>query len=322
MYHYSMSNLDNIVIIKQNIHGQETWRYAGQVLQHTPDALLIEAHFNREDTLFQGILLKKDDPFIEAYYTRRWFNIFEMHDRDSGAIKGWYCNVARPAVLADGMLSYVDLALDLLVYPDGRWLLLDEDEYAELQVSAEEHNKAQAAVETLKQLFSLGAGFRLEQIFPTTDPYEARLKTAIAEHDWQVEHLSYDQSTHSVAEAAHVAGVTSQDFVKNICMIAPDGQLVVAIVKGEDRVSAANVAEALGIDGIPRLATAEEILARTRYPVGGTPSFGFDALFVMDERTFEKPLVYTGGGSPTALVRADPHELLRANGGLTASIRK
>ena len=312
----------DITIIKQNINGQETWRYAGQVLQRTPDALLIEAHFNREDTLFQGILLKKGDTFIEAYYTRRWFNIYEMHDRESGLVKGWYCNVTLPPALADGTLSYVDLALDLLVYPDGHWLLLDEDEYEALEVSAEEHTQALNAVEELKRLFSLGAGFRLAQIFPVTDPYEARLKTIIAENGWQVEHLSFDQSTHSVAEAAQAAGVTPQDFVKNICLIAPDGQLVVAIVKGEDRVSAANVAEALGMDGTPRLATAEEILARTGYPMGGTPSFGFDALFVMDERTFDKPLVYTGGGSPTALVRADPHELQRANGGLTAGIRK
>jgi hypothetical protein len=311
-----------ITIIKQNLQEQETWRYSGQVLQRTPDAVLIEATFNREDSVFQGIPLIKGDLFIEAYYTRRWFNIFEMHDRDSGAVKGWYCNVTRPALLADGTLTYVDLALDLLVYPDGHWLLLDEDEYQALQVSAEEHAQALNAVEELKRLFSLGAGFRLEHIFPVTDPYEARLKTTIAEHGWQIEHLTFDQSTHSVAEAAHAAGVTPQDLVKNICMIAPDGQLVVAIVKGEDRVSAVYIAEALGLDGVPRLATAEEILARTGYPMGGTPSFGFEALFVMDERTFEKPLVYTGGGSPTALVRADPHELQRANGGLTASIRK
>ena len=33
------------------------------------------------------------------------------------------------------------------------------------------------------------------------------------------EHLVFHQSTRSVAEAAEAAGVTPQDFVKNICMI-------------------------------------------------------------------------------------------------------
>src|SRR3989304_3808039 len=86
----------------------------------------------------------------------------------------------------------------------------------------------------------------------------------------------------------------------------------VGIVRGEDRVSPALVAEALGLEGKPRLATAEEILARTGYPMGGTPSFSFDALFVMDEHAFEKPVVYTGGGSPRPLACANPYELLRA----------
>jgi len=103
----------DITIIKQNLQEQEVWRYRGRILRQTSAAFLIEAPFNREDTVFEGIPLKKGDPFIEAFYTRRWFNIFEMHDRDSGAIKGWYCNVTRPAVLTDAALSAVDLALDL-----------------------------------------------------------------------------------------------------------------------------------------------------------------------------------------------------------------
>ncbi len=313
---------DAVTIIKQNPQREESWRYTGRVLKQTADAVLVQASFNREDSVFEGIPLKKGDPFIEAFYSRRWFNIFEMRDRDSGLTKGWYCNVTRPAVFSDGTIAYADLALDLLVYPNGAWKLLDEDEYAALDLSAADQAQAQQAVTDLQRLFSLGADFELATIFPVTDPYEARLKTVIARNGWQVEHLTFDQSTHSVAEAAAVLGVTPQDLVKNICLMAPDGRLVVAIVRGEDRVSPALVAEALGLDGKPRLATAEEILARTGYPMGGTPSFGFDALFVMDEHTFEKPVVYTGGGSPSALARANPYELLRANRGLTAAIRK
>lgn len=317
-----MSPSEEIIVIKQNVEEQETWRYSGQVLQRTADALLITARFNREDLLFQGILLKHGDPFIEAYYSRRWFNIFELRDRDNGATKGWYCNLSRPAKFFDGSISYVDLALDYLVYPDGRWLLLDEDEYARLKLAESDHRQVQQAVEELKTLFSLGAGFRLDQIFPVLDPYEARLRTLIAQNGWKIEHLSFEESTHSVAEAARVVHAEPEDLVKNICLITPDDRLVVAIVKGEDRVSVENAAYALGLDGKPRLATAEEILARTGYPMGGTPSFGFDALFLMDERVFEKEVVYTGGGSPSSLAKADPRELLRANRGITAHLRK
>ncbi|MRR32832.1 DUF402 domain-containing protein, partial [bacterium] len=149
----------DITIIKQNSHGEETWRYTGQVLKQTADAILIQARFNREDSVFEGIPLKKGDPFIEAFYTRHWFNVFEMRDRESSLVKGWYCNVSRPAVINDSTIAYADLALDLLVYPNGDWKLLDEGEYAALDLSAADQAQAQQAVSDLQRLFSLGADF-------------------------------------------------------------------------------------------------------------------------------------------------------------------
>lgn len=154
------------------------------------------------------------------------------------------------------------------------------------------------------------------------NPYLGKLRLYIDLHHLNVEQLVFEQSCHSVAEAAAAAGVEPEDFVKNICLIARDGRLIVAIVKGEDRVSPANVAAALGLDAAPRMAGADEILERTGYPCGGTPSFGFEAEFFMDERVFEKAIVYTGGGDENALVRADPRELQRANGAIVAYLRK
>lgn len=151
---------------------------------------------------------------------------------------------------------------------------------------------------------------------------EMRLRAYIHEHGIRAEHLSFATSCHSVSEAAAAVNARTEDFVKNICLIGPDGRLIVAIVKGEDRVSPANVAEALGLEGNPRLATAAEIESLSGYPCGGTPSFGFEALFVMDERVFEREQVYTGGGSDTSLVRANPDELRRANQGIIACVRK
>ncbi len=160
---------------------------------------------------------------------------------------------------------------------------------------------------------------RTEQL---SNQYLDKIRECIAVHQIEAEHLVFEKSCHSVAEAAEAAGAQPDDFVKNICLIAPDGRLIVAIVKGEDRVSPANVAAALGLAAKPRLASVEEILARTGFPCGGTPSFGFEAEFYMDERVFEKEQVYTGGGDENALVRADPRELQRANRGIIACLRK
>ena len=146
--------MTEITVIKLNLKGQETWRYTGQVRERQPGALILEAAFNRPDTPFHDILLKKGDVFIEGYYADRWYNVFEIHDRDDGSLKGWYCNVAFPAEIEESTIRYVDLALDLLVYPDGRQLVLDEDEFADLALDPV--NQARAR-EALHELMALGA---------------------------------------------------------------------------------------------------------------------------------------------------------------------
>jgi predicted RNA-binding protein associated with RNAse of E/G family len=144
-----------ITVIKRNFQGQETWRYNGMLTRRDGAALHLEAPFNGEDSPFMGTVIKHGDRFVETYYTDRWYNIFEIHDRDDDALKGWYCNVGRPAVFdADNVISYVDLALDLWVAPDGTQTVLDEDEFAALNLDAETQSQARAALEELKARFA------------------------------------------------------------------------------------------------------------------------------------------------------------------------
>jgi protein associated with RNAse G/E len=148
-------------VIKLDIRGKETWRYRGRVLRQDAQSILIEAFFNRNDLPFHGITLARGDRFIEQYYRDRWYNIDEVHDPVSGALKAWYCNVARPAVITADSISYIDLALDLLVYPDGRQRVLDEDEFEALDLSIEDHKSALRALAELKTLFKMPKVFDL-----------------------------------------------------------------------------------------------------------------------------------------------------------------
>lgn len=142
-----------IAVIKRNLAGEETWRYTGQVLEVLPDGIILEAYFNRPDTPFHGILLGQGDRFVETYYTGRWYNIFEMHAREDGTLKGWYCNICLPVEIEAESISWVDLALDLLVYPDGKQLILDEDEFAELPLTPQQREKCLEALAALQRSF-------------------------------------------------------------------------------------------------------------------------------------------------------------------------
>ncbi|PIZ51084.1 hypothetical protein COY27_04790 [Candidatus Woesearchaeota archaeon CG_4_10_14_0_2_um_filter_33_13] len=151
--------------------------------------------------------------------------------------------------------------------------------------------------------------------------YEEKLKAYMKEKHIFGEHLSFEQSCHSVEEAAKAANTNTDDFVKNICMIDSNGNLIVAIVKGEDRASTSRVEKALNIER-PRTATPEEILQKTGFPCGGTPSFGYTATFLVDPRVMDKEVVYSGGGSENSLVKISSKELLKANNGKVVRVRK
>ena len=151
--------------------------------------------------------------------------------------------------------------------------------------------------------------------------YEQRLRAYIQKQYILAEHLSLDQPCHSVAEAARAVNASPEELVKNICLLDSDDQLITAIVKGEDRVSVSRIAKTLQREGL-RLATPEEILEKTGYPCGGTPSFGYLATFLIDPKVMEREQVFTGGGSETSLVKIQTEELVRANQGTIFRIRQ
>ena len=126
-----------IKVQKKNPAGEVTYEYEGVLLSRDGNSITLEALFNREDMPFMDVVLKKGDRFVEHYYTDRWYNIFAVYDRDNGEIKGWYCNIGKPAVIDDGVVSYVDLALDLWVSVNGKQTVLDEDEFEKLDLNEE-----------------------------------------------------------------------------------------------------------------------------------------------------------------------------------------
>ncbi|OGO76244.1 MAG: hypothetical protein A3K41_13605 [Chloroflexi bacterium RIFOXYD12_FULL_57_15] len=120
---------EKIVVDKLSPQGELKWRYEGEVIERGDGWLRLEAFFDRDEVSFMDVSLKRGDRFVETYYRERWYNIFEIHDRDDDALKGWYCNVTRPAKFVDGRVEYVDLFLDLWVSANGVQTVLDEDEF-------------------------------------------------------------------------------------------------------------------------------------------------------------------------------------------------
>jgi protein associated with RNAse G/E len=145
--------MGKISVIKLDYAGQETYQYEGILLQSLAHTIIIEAFFDREEIQVEDLTLKKGDRFVEYYFDDRWYNIFEIHDQSGQKIKGWYCNICHPAEFQNGRVLYRDLALDLLVYPDGRQSVLDQNEFNTLPLQTDVKNRAQGSLSDLRGLF-------------------------------------------------------------------------------------------------------------------------------------------------------------------------
>ncbi|MBI2572466.1 hypothetical protein HYV86_01290 [Candidatus Woesearchaeota archaeon] len=152
------------------------------------------------------------------------------------------------------------------------------------------------------------------------NPYEEQLKVYLQKHHLKAQHFSFTQSCHSVAEAAETVGASPSDFIKSICCTSKTGDFIVCILKGEDKLDLKKVKVLAGCD--VSIAKPEVVLEKTGYPVGGTPPIGYVATFYIDQQVMEKDAVYGGGGSPQALVRIAPVEMINLNNGKVVDIRQ
>jgi len=139
-----------ITVIKNDHAGRETWRYQGRVLARGATWVKLEAFFNRPDVAAGYHTFRRGDRFVEWFFSDRWYNIFQMYDAGDDRLKGWYCNVTRPARLGEREIVADDLALDLFIAPGGAITVLDEDEFAALPLDEATRRAAREAVETLR----------------------------------------------------------------------------------------------------------------------------------------------------------------------------
>jgi len=145
--------MGKIKIIKQDYLGHDVWEYSGTLVQRHKNKIVIEAYFDREETPVDKLILREGDRFVETYFFDKWFNIYAIQNQHNWEIKAWYCNISYPAKFFGNKLTYRDLELDLLVYPDGRQKVLDIAEFEALPLNNQVRSKALQALKELQEIF-------------------------------------------------------------------------------------------------------------------------------------------------------------------------
>lgn len=153
-----MASSATITVTKLNHHGDKVLDYSGEVVARGETWVCLSAPFSGDADRDLGYaVFRRGDTFFEWHYSDRWYNVFKILDVDGERLKGWYCNITRPAVITEDTIHAEDIALDVFVYPNREILILDEDEFAALDLPADEQRAAWDAVDAIRGMVSAGA---------------------------------------------------------------------------------------------------------------------------------------------------------------------
>ena len=110
-------------------------------------------------------------------------------------------------------------------------------------------------------------------------------------------------------------------IVKSLVFLL-DGEPVVALVSGANRLDESRLAAALGGAEVTR-ADADTVRKATGYPIGGVPPFGHDRRLptAVDEDLLRFDVVWAAAGTPRDVFPIAPGELVRATGGTVAPLK-
>ena len=146
----------DVVLVKA---GRTKIRYTGELLTDDGTRLAVRAAWAGSGVRdFGFVRFEPGDVFTEYYWRDRWYAIKEVRSA-TGALKGWYCDITRPAARSGPELVVEDLDLDLWVSADGTDVRrLDEDEFADSGIGETDPEAAAAARAALDELEALARG--------------------------------------------------------------------------------------------------------------------------------------------------------------------
>ena len=124
-----MTNL--IIGEKYIIH---SYKHNGEIHRSWDEAILLDIKkdymvFGNNKTKViesDGRTWKTKEPAIMYFYNNNWYNIIGQLKKEGIY---YYCNIASPYIIEEGAIKYIDYDLDLRVYSNKLYKILDKSEY-------------------------------------------------------------------------------------------------------------------------------------------------------------------------------------------------
>ncbi|MFQ3285296.1 YbaK/EbsC family protein [Natronomonas sp.] len=156
---------------------------------------------------------------------------------------------------------------------------------------------------------------------PRAEEFERRAR---AEHGVEIDVREFPEGTKTAEDAAEAVECSVGAIASGIVLSA-DGDLIVSVTSGANRVDTATVGELVGVDGSAvSMADAEDIKSTLGWSIGGVPPFCHEAdvPVFLDETLTDFDRVWAAAGTPEAVFPIDPDTIVTVADAKIADIRE
>ncbi len=110
------------------------YKHNGKIHRAWKEAVLLDEQkdymvFGNNKTMViesSGSTWKTKEPAIMYFFKNYWFNVIVQFKKEGIT---YYCNIASPFLIEEDTIKYIDYDLDLRIFPNGSYKILDQMEY-------------------------------------------------------------------------------------------------------------------------------------------------------------------------------------------------
>jgi prolyl-tRNA editing enzyme YbaK/EbsC (Cys-tRNA(Pro) deacylase) len=153
-------------------------------------------------------------------------------------------------------------------------------------------------------------------------PSAQKVQDALAALDLALDVKEFPQTTRTAAEAAAAIGCEVAQIAKSLVFKGKQsGKAILVITSGINRVNETRIAERVG-EPIER-PDADFVRAKTGFAIGGVPPVGHVEPLetLIDEDLFQLTELWAAAGTPNAVFRLTPADLLRMTNGRVVAVK-
>lgn len=117
----------DILKIQSYKHNEQVYRnWDETMVVEVNDTFMVCANNKARVTEIDGRKWTTKEPAIIFFYKDKWYNIIAQFKKNGIY---YYCNIASPYVVEEKTIKYIDYDLDLRIFPDSTFRVLDKGEY-------------------------------------------------------------------------------------------------------------------------------------------------------------------------------------------------